>query len=98
MSCRYYCLYSAREHALAQNAVRLQLLYSWLLLYTLSFVLQLRLRVEVMLFFGLTLVLLWVVHPNSCASNVFVTLGIMPMQVQPYLTAAALHCNCCFAQ
>jgi len=43
--------------------------------------LQLRLRIEVMLFFGLCLVLLWLVHLGSCASYEFVSLGIMPMQV-----------------
>lgn len=49
--------------------------------YPKIFVLQLRLRVEVMLFFGLCLVLLWLVKLNSCASQMFVSLGIMPMQV-----------------
>ena len=45
--------------------------------------LQLRLRIEVMLFFGLCLVLLWLVRLGSCASYEFVGLGIMPMQVTP---------------
>ncbi|KAL0038251.1 hypothetical protein WJX79_010181 [Trebouxia sp. C0005] len=43
--------------------------------------LQLRLRIEVMLFFGLCLVLLWLVRLGSCASYEFVALGIMPMQI-----------------
>ncbi|KAA6428561.1 MAG: hypothetical protein FRX49_01437 [Trebouxia sp. A1-2] len=43
--------------------------------------LQLRLRIEVMLFFGLCLVLLWLVRLGSCASYEFVGLGIMPMQI-----------------
>lgn len=43
--------------------------------------LQLRLRVEVMLFFGLCLVLLWLVRFRSCGSTLFVSFGIMPMQV-----------------
>jgi len=47
----------------------------------LASVLQLRLRIEVMLFFGLCLVLLWLVRLGSCASYEFVGLGIMPMQV-----------------
>ncbi len=34
-----------------------------------------------MLFFGLCLVLLWLVRLGSCASYEFVGLGIMPMQV-----------------
>ncbi|KAA6428794.1 MAG: hypothetical protein FRX49_01669 [Trebouxia sp. A1-2] len=42
---------------------------------------QLRLRLEVMLFFSLCLVLLWLVRQNSCGSTEFVALGIMPMQV-----------------
>jgi len=48
-------------------------------------VLQLRLRLEVMLFFSLCLVLLWLVRQNSCASTEFVSLGIMPMQVRTHL-------------
>ena len=36
-----------------------------------------------MLFFGLCLVLLWLVRLGSCASYEFVGLGIMPMQVTP---------------
>lgn len=36
-----------------------------------------------MLFFGLCLVLLWLVRLGSCASFEFVALGIMPMQVTP---------------
>ncbi|DBA92558.1 TPA: hypothetical protein ACH3X1_002782 [Trebouxia sp. C0004] len=43
--------------------------------------LQFRLRIEVMLFFGLCLVLLWLVRLGSCASLEFVGLGIMPMQI-----------------
>jgi len=49
--------------------------------HALASVLQLRLRIEVMLFFGLCLVLLWLVRLGSCASYEFVGLGIMPMQV-----------------
>ncbi|DBA74569.1 TPA: hypothetical protein ACH3X2_009444 [Trebouxia sp. C0005] len=48
---------------------------------TVFFRLQLRLRLEVMLFFSLCLVLLWLVRQNSCGSTEFVALGIMPMQV-----------------
>jgi len=48
-------------------------------------VLQLRLRLEVMLFFSLCLVLLWLVRQNSCGSTEFVALGIMPMQVRTHL-------------
>ena len=43
--------------------------------------LQLRLRAVVMVFFGLCLILLWVVDVNSCASFQFSTLGLTPMQV-----------------
>ena len=50
-----------------------------------ALVLQLRLRIEVMLFFGLCLVLLWLVRLGSCASYEFVALGIMPMQVRALL-------------
>lgn len=50
-----------------------------------TFVLQLRLRLEVMLFFSLCLVLLWLVHQSSCGSTEFVALGIMPMQVRTHL-------------
>ncbi|KAA6426189.1 MAG: hypothetical protein FRX49_04041 [Trebouxia sp. A1-2] len=43
--------------------------------------LQLRLRAVVMVFFGLCLILLWVVDVNSCASFQFSTLGLTPMQI-----------------
>ncbi|DBA97089.1 hypothetical protein WJX77_003952 [Trebouxia sp. C0004] len=43
--------------------------------------LQLRLRTTVMTFFGLSLILLWIVKLNSCASFQFSWLGLTPMQV-----------------
>ena len=46
-----------------------------------SFRLQLRLRAIVMTFFGLSLILLWIVKLNSCASFQFSWLGLTPMQV-----------------
>ncbi len=51
--------------------------------------LQLRLRVVVMILFGLCMILLWLVDVDSCASFQFLSLGIMPMQV--CLTAFLHH-------
>ena len=48
---------------------------------TSDLVLQLRLRATVMTFFGLSLILLWIVKLNSCASFQFSWLGLTPMQV-----------------
>ena len=67
------------------NIVQLQLLLPETSAHVCALVLQLRLRVEVMLFFGLCLVLLWLVRLGSCASYEFVGLGIMPMQVRAHL-------------
>lgn len=44
-----------------------------------------------MLFFSLCLVLLWLVHQNSCGSTEFVALGIMPMQVRTHLKLCFLR-------
>jgi len=42
-----------------------------------------------MILFGLCMILLWLVHVDSCASFQFLSLGIMPMQV--CLTASLHH-------
>ena len=52
---------------------------------TTPLLLQLRLRATVMAFFGLSLILLWIVKLNSCASFQFSWLGLTPMQVYIYI-------------